>query len=201
MAAVEVRRSLPYATGDRTSSTSLPKAGDRGALTAPEIHEAGHHGACRRVDCSGLRPCAAPSKRHNVISVGGREPSAAYLVTTPEASHTKTACGSRGGRGAGRCRLRQRAPPLSEPSRHLGERHEQRRGTRNRMWPSAGMTRRRPRPLACRRSPPRQLPAERVDRSCSTDMRRRRTSAAARASGQRVARRVAATSRPQMTAR
>jgi hypothetical protein len=37
---------------------------------------------------------------------------------------------------------------------------------------------------------PRPLPAERVDRSCSTGMRRRRTSAAARASGQRVARAV-----------
>jgi hypothetical protein len=73
--------------------------------------------------------------------------------------------------------------------------------TCNRMWPSAGMARRRPRPLACRRGPARQLPAERLDRSCSTGMRGRRTSAAARASGQRVARRVASTSGPQMTAR
>jgi hypothetical protein len=32
----------------------------------------------------------------HVSSVGGREPSAADLMMTPEASHSKTACGSRG---------------------------------------------------------------------------------------------------------
>jgi hypothetical protein len=197
--AVEVRRLLPYATGGRTSSTSLPNAGDGRALTA-EIHEAGHHGAppCRLHGAPPMRRSIQTSQRdlrRRTRAVAGLLGDDAGGVPFEERVWV-----ARRGRRAGRCRLRQRAPPLSEPSRHLGERHEQRRGNvigcgRPPVWLGGGMS------VGCRRGPPRQLPAERVDLSCSTGMRRRRTSAAARASGQRVARRVAATSGPQMTAR